>query len=35
LLAAQAGVGGYLFSAVRNVEDILPDHEMAGAPSVA
>jgi MFS family permease len=27
ILAAMAGLGGYLFPAVRNVEDILPDHE--------
>lgn len=27
LLAALAGLGGYLFSAVRNAEDILPDHD--------
>jgi DHA3 family macrolide efflux protein-like MFS transporter len=28
LLAALAGLGGYLFSVVRNVEDILPDHDI-------
>jgi MFS family permease len=27
LLASLAGIGGYLFPAVRNAEDILPDHE--------
>lgn len=27
LLAALAGLGGYLFPAVRNAEDILPDHD--------
>jgi len=27
LLAALTGLGGYLFSAVRNAEDILPDHD--------
>jgi hypothetical protein len=27
LLAALAGLGGYLFTAVRNAEDILPDHD--------
>jgi DHA3 family macrolide efflux protein-like MFS transporter len=27
LLAALAGLGGYLFSMVRNAEDILPDHD--------
>jgi hypothetical protein len=26
LLAALAGLGGYLFPAVRDAEDILPDH---------
>jgi DHA3 family macrolide efflux protein-like MFS transporter len=29
LLAALAGLGGYLFPAVRNAEDILPDHDAA------
>jgi len=27
ILAALAGLGGYLFPAVRNAEDILPDHD--------
>ena len=31
LLAALAGLGGYLFSVVRNAEDILPDHDIAAA----
>ena len=31
LLAALAGLGGYLFSAVRNAEDILPDHDIVAA----
>ncbi len=31
LLAALAGVGGYLFAVVRNAEDILPDHDMGAA----
>jgi len=31
LLAALAGVGGYLFSVVRNAEDILPDHDTVAA----
>ncbi|MFQ5436486.1 MAG: MFS transporter [Anaerolineae bacterium] len=29
LLVAVAGLGGFLFPAVRNVEDILPDHDRA------
>jgi DHA3 family macrolide efflux protein-like MFS transporter len=29
LLASLAGLGGYLFPAVRNAEDILPDHDAA------
>jgi hypothetical protein len=29
LLAALVGLGGYLFAAVRNAEDILPDHDTA------
>jgi MFS family permease len=28
LLAALAGLGGYLFTAVRDAEDILPDHDI-------
>jgi MFS family permease len=31
LLAALAGLGGYLFPVVRNAEDILPDHDIAAA----
>jgi MFS family permease len=31
LLAALAGLGGYLFTAVRNAEDILPDHDTVAA----
>jgi hypothetical protein len=27
LLTALVGIGGYLFAAVRNAEDILPDHD--------
>jgi len=27
LLTALPGIGGYLFAAVRNAEDILPDHD--------
>jgi hypothetical protein len=27
LLGAAVGLGGYLFPAVRNVEDIMPDHD--------
>jgi hypothetical protein len=26
LIASLAGLGGYFFSAIRNAEDILPDH---------
>jgi DHA3 family macrolide efflux protein-like MFS transporter len=33
LLAALVGLGGYLFSVVRNAEDILPDHDIATAGS--
>ena len=29
LLAALADLGGYLFTAVRNAKDILPDHDVA------
>jgi MFS family permease len=29
------GLGGYLFPAIRNAEDILPDHDMASAPLAA
>jgi DHA3 family macrolide efflux protein-like MFS transporter len=29
LLAALAALGGYLFTAVRNAKDILPDHDTA------
>ena len=29
LLAALAGLSGYLVTAVRNAEDILPDHDSA------
>jgi DHA3 family macrolide efflux protein-like MFS transporter len=29
VLAALAGLGGYLFPVVRNAEDILPDHDIA------
>jgi DHA3 family macrolide efflux protein-like MFS transporter len=36
LLASLAGLGGYLFPAVRNAEDILPDHDAAStAPAAA
>jgi DHA3 family macrolide efflux protein-like MFS transporter len=28
LLATAAGLDGYLFPVVRNVEDILPDHDI-------
>jgi len=31
LLAALAGLGGYLFHVVRSAEDILPDHDIASA----
>ena len=31
LLAALAGLGGYLFPIVRNAEDILPDHDIVAA----
>jgi hypothetical protein len=31
LLAALVGLAGYLFSVVRNAEDILPDHDIAAA----
>jgi hypothetical protein len=27
LIGAATGLGGFLFDAVRNVEDILPDHD--------
>lgn len=30
LLATCVGLGGYLFPAIRNAEDILPDHDMDG-----
>jgi len=30
ILAALIGLSGYLFPAIRNVEDILPDHEATG-----
>ena len=33
LLGALVGVGGYMFPAVRNVEDIMPDHDAAPAPA--
>jgi hypothetical protein len=32
VLAALAGLSGYLFPAVRDVEEILPDHEVAAGP---
>jgi hypothetical protein len=32
VLAAMVGAGGYLFRVVRDVEDILPDHQAAAAP---
>jgi DHA3 family macrolide efflux protein-like MFS transporter len=35
LLAAATGLSGYLFPTVRDVEDILPDHELAAVPQVA
>jgi len=35
LLMAVTGLGAYLFPTVRNVEDILPDHELAAAPEAA
>jgi hypothetical protein len=35
LLAAATGLSGYLFPVVRDVEDILPDHELAAAPEAA
>lgn len=35
LLGAAVGVGGYLFPAVRNAEDILPDFDAVAAPVVA
>ncbi len=33
LLAALAGLSGYAFRAIRDVEDILPDHDAAAAPA--
>ena len=35
LLAAATGLSGYLFPVIRDVEDILPDHELAAAPEAA
>jgi DHA3 family macrolide efflux protein-like MFS transporter len=35
LLMAATGLGAYLFPAIRDVEDILPDHELAAAPEGA
>jgi DHA3 family macrolide efflux protein-like MFS transporter len=29
ILSSLAGLGGYLFPAIRNAEDLLPDHDMA------
>ena len=29
IVVAMVGLGGYLFPAIRNAEDLLPDHEMA------
>lgn len=33
LLAAMAGLGGYFFRVVRDVEDILPDHDTVVSPA--
>jgi hypothetical protein len=33
LMAMTVGVSGYLFPAVRNAEDILPDHDAVTAPA--
>jgi DHA3 family macrolide efflux protein-like MFS transporter len=33
LCSAMVGLGGYLFPAIRNAEDILPDHDMVGEAS--
>ncbi len=34
ILGTLIGLGGYAFPAVRNVEDILPDHDAAPAPAM-
>jgi DHA3 family macrolide efflux protein-like MFS transporter len=34
-MAALAGLGGYAFRAIREAEDILPDHDVALAEMVA
>jgi MFS transporter, DHA3 family, macrolide efflux protein len=34
IIGASLGVGAYLFPAIRNAEDILPDHEAIAAPAV-
>jgi DHA3 family macrolide efflux protein-like MFS transporter len=34
MVVAVVGLGGYLFPAIRNAEDILPDHDMGGEESV-
>ncbi len=35
LVGAAGGLGGFLFDAVRNVEDLLPDHDAVTVEAVA